>query len=171
MEEVVTFTNSEGKRLFGIVHIPNNTSSLSKTTGVNLLNPGIKNRVAPHRLNVKIARQLCQEGFFVLRFDPAGIGDSEGELPLGKSMIDTWGTIQRGLFVNDTQIANDYFLNNYNIESLIMIGNCGGAITALLTSKLDYRVNSIILIDVPVFLLDSDFSIADVIVSKGDTLL
>ena len=81
MEEAVTFENKKGEKIFGIVHIPDLTPFGEKKVGINLLDPGIKYRVAPNRLNIKLARRLCQNGYYVLRFDPAGIGDSEGELP------------------------------------------------------------------------------------------
>jgi len=170
MEEVVAFKNQHHKTLFGIVHSPDETLPGGRRIGVNLLNPGIKYRVAPHRLNVKIARHLCREGAYVLRFDPEGIGDSEGDLPSGKSMIETWGLIQRGLFVNDAKLSNDFFINNYHIEELIMIGNCGGAMTAILTAAIDPRVTRLILIDVPVILLGSEYSFADRIVSDSKTI-
>ena len=168
MEETVSFYNHNHKKLFGIVNSPDTPLLGKKRIGVNLLNPGIKHRVAPHRLNVKIARQLCQKGLYVLRFDPEGIGDSEGELPSGETMIETWGRIQRGLFVNDTKLSNDFFINNYNIEELIIIGNCGGAITAILTSAIDARVDKLILVDIPVILLGSDYSFADRLVANSE---
>lgn len=150
MEEVVTFHNKNGNKLFGIVHIPEKNSPSNQKVGINLLNPGIKYRVAPNRLNVKLARRLCDLGYYVLRFDPEGIGDSGGELPENILVADIWEKIQTGLLVDDTITANDFFLKNYPLQQLILIGNCGGAITALLTAKEDERVSDLVLIDAPV---------------------
>lgn len=170
MEEPVTFYNKNGKRLFGVVHVPEQVPIKTKRVGVNLLNPGIKYRVAPHRLNVKIARRLCQEGFYVLRFDPEGIGDSEGELPSGQNMPEIWGSIQRGRYVDDTKLANDFFIKNYSVKKLILIGNCGGAITAALSAQKDDRVDSLILIDLPILLSGTDYSFVDKIVENREAV-
>ena len=44
---------------------------------VVLLNAGIIHRIGPNRLYVQLARRLASRGHAVLRFDLAGIGDSE----------------------------------------------------------------------------------------------
>ena len=167
MEEPIAFKNKNGARLFGIVHIPEHTSFRGKRVGVNLLNPGIKYRVAPNRLNVKLARRLCQNGYYVFRFDPAGIGDSEGELPENVLQPDIWEEIQKGLFVKDTIISNDFFTQKCKLDELILIGNCGGAITALFTSAEDVRVNALCLIDIPINLRTSNMSFADKVLEGG----
>jgi len=168
MEEPITFKNREGKKLFGIVHIPENSPSAGERIGINLLNPGIKYRVAPHRLSMKLARRLCQKGFHVLRFDPSGIGDSDGELPENFPIYDIWGRIQTGLFVPDAIDSNNFFIDKFDINKLILIGNCGGAITSLLASAEDPRVSGLCLVDPPVYLLSSNKSFADTIAEKGE---
>jgi pimeloyl-ACP methyl ester carboxylesterase len=168
MEEAVTFQNRNGERLFGIVHIPENRGEKDPRIGINLLNPGIKYRVAPNRLNVKLARRLCRLGYYVLRFDPAGIGDSEGELPDGVLVPDIWEQIQKGLFVSDTKIANDFFRSRCRLRNLLLMGNCGGAITALLTSREDSRIDGLCLVDVPVNLRTASMTFADKVDSGGD---
>ena len=126
--------------------------------------------MAPHRLNVKLARQLCDLGFYVLRFDPEGIGDSEGELPEGLLIGDIWHKVQSGLFVSDTNIANEVFMNKYDLDQLILIGNCGGAISALLAGANDPRVDALILVDVPVLIWSSERSILESAVGDGEKL-
>lgn len=168
MEQPVTFKNEKSENLFGVVHIPQPSSSVGKKVGVNLLCPGIKYRVAPNRLNVKLARKLCLEGYYVLRFDPAGVGDSEGELPNDVLVHDTWEKIQKGLFVSDTIAANDFFTQNYELDQLALAGSCGGAITSLLTSLEDRRIDALCLIDVPVNLRTASMSFADKVVVGGN---
>jgi pimeloyl-ACP methyl ester carboxylesterase len=169
LEEPVEFENQNGCRLRGIVHIPFNGNATVRI-GFNLLNPGIKYRVAPNRLNVKIARYLCDMGYFVLRFDPEGVGDSEGELPSNVLVPDIWEDIQKGRFVSDTIKANDVFIEKYNLDRLIVAGNCGGAISALLASIDDYRIDGLCLIDVPVNLRLPDMQFADKVTAKGKLL-
>lgn len=150
-ERAIRIKNSKGQYLYGILHEPEGHPGNGKRTGMNLLNPGLKNRVAPNRLYIKIARTLARQGCYVLRMDPAGIGDSEGEIPQD-SVADIWGDIQQGRFIQDVVLFNDYLLDTCQIDNLVLIGSCGGAITALLTAERDKRVDNLVLIDVPVTL-------------------
>jgi pimeloyl-ACP methyl ester carboxylesterase len=167
MEAGITFENKKTERLFGIVHIPEQPLPKGERIGVNLLNPGIKYRVAPNRLNVRLARRLCDKGFFVLRFDPAGIGDSEGELPDNVLVPDIWEKIQKGLFVKDVLDGNDFFLRSYELDKLILIGSCGGAITSLMASAEDPRVDGLCLVDIPINLRTARMSFADKVAVGG----
>jgi pimeloyl-ACP methyl ester carboxylesterase len=167
MEDAITFQSGNGRRLFGIVHIPEQPLPKGERIGVNLLNPGIKYRVAPNRLNVRLARHLCKKGLFVFRFDPAGVGDSEGDLPQNVLVPDIWEKIQKGLFVPDVLAGNDFFLRKCKLDKLVLIGSCGGAITSLLASGEDTRVDGLCLIDTPVNLRTASMSFADKVAVGG----
>jgi pimeloyl-ACP methyl ester carboxylesterase len=169
MEQPVTFTNKDGKKLFGIIHAPE-VSTVKNKTGIIILNPGIKYRVAPHRLNVKLARHLCDEGYYVLRFDPHGIGDSEGELPENVLIPEVWAKIQTGEFVSDTLSSVEFFFEKYGFNDVTLIGDCGGAITALLSAAKNNKVTGLVLIDLPINLARSDISFADGIVASGNRI-
>ncbi|MBI3805594.1 MAG: hypothetical protein HY282_17735 [Nitrospirae bacterium] len=110
-----------------------------------------------------MARLLCEVGFYVFRFDPFGIGDSDGELAAHDSVMDLWGMIQRGLFVSDTLVANDFFVRETEVEKLILIGQCGAAVTGMLVGAEDERVESLILVDAPVRLLSSNVDLSDIL--------
>ncbi len=159
-EEIVSMKNPKGDVLFGIIHIPDNERCKISKIGINLLNPGLKNRVAPNRLYIKIARALADQGYYVLRMDPAGIGDSEGEIP-EEFVVDIWSDIQQGRFVQDVMCMNDYFIKTWGIQNLILMGSCGGAITALLTGVNDHHARGLVLIDVPVTLASSKTATED----------
>lgn len=153
-KQIVTLKNKQGLFLHGILHIPDSRKEIKQKIGINLLNPGLKNRIAPNRLYVKIADDLSRQGYYVLRMDPTGIGDSEGNLPQNP-IVDIWGQIQQGLFVNDTLAMNLFFIKNCKLDELVLAGSCGGAINALLTAEIDKSVKKLILIDVPVTLSSS----------------
>lgn len=150
-EEIVTLKNSRGNTLLGILHHPIGANGVTNRVGVNLLNPGLKNRVAPNRLYIKIARALAKKGYYVLRMDPEGIGDSEGEIP-EDLVVDIWGDIQQGRFVQDVLVMNHYFMKRCVLDHLVLMGSCGGAITALLVAEKDPSVDSLVLVDIPVIL-------------------
>ena len=131
----VTFSKKNDCRLFGILHEPENPIS---DIGIILLSPGIKGRVAPHRLYVKMADRFCNLGFPVLRFDPEGLGDSEGGID-EEWIADVYGTIEQGGVVLDTTRAMDWMEEQSRIKRFILAGLCGGAITGLLAGAQDYR--------------------------------
>lgn len=145
----VVFSNSDGLKLFGILHYPD--SQTSKSTPIILLSPGVKYRVAPHRLYIKLARHLTAMGFIVLRFDFSGLGDSEG-IVKETTVADFYGTVQMGRYVNDTKAAMDWMQQEFNASRFILAGLCGGAITGLLAGAQDQRVDSLIGLGLPVIL-------------------
>jgi len=146
--EPVSFDSRNNLRLFGILHLP---EAARKDVGIIILSPGIKSRVAPHRLYVKMAKRFCEMGFFVLRFDPHGIGDSEGEIEERMS-ADFYGSVQVGRFVNDTIDAMNWMQRKCGIPRFMLAGLCGGAITGLLAGAMDERVHSLLGLGIPVIL-------------------
>jgi len=76
-DTLLTFSN-RGQQIFGMLHRP--------IAGADSLRPGIVmlhgftgTSVEPHRIFVTTARYLAQRGFYVLRFDFRGSGQSEGD--------------------------------------------------------------------------------------------
>lgn len=161
MERPISFLNRDGQRLFGILHAPDAPSAHAKVA-VNLLNAGLKGRVAPNRISVRIARALCARGFPVLRFDAHGVGDSEGELTgVNELNMDVWGMIQRGALVADTLAANDVLARETGKDRIVVFGQCGGAVTAALAAAADGRVRAAVLVDLPVRLVSSSIDMTD----------
>lgn len=145
----VSFLNIDGLKLFGILHQP--SIDRFKGKAIIILSPGIKSRVAPHRLYVKMARKFVAMGFHVLRFDFSGLGDSEGIVE-HENVADFYGSIQIGKYIADTKAAMDFLSSTYNVKKFILAGLCGGAITGLLTGAQDSRVDSLIGLAIPVIL-------------------
>lgn len=150
--ETVVFSNRKGRNLFGIFHP---AGGRRKEICVVLLSPGIKNRVAPHRLYVKLSRHLQEEGYDVFRFDPEGLGDSEGECEF-QWVADLYGAIQSGCFLEDTTSALDWLEANKRSRRFIVGGLCGGAITGLFAGQDDPRVAGLLSFGLPVVLESSD---------------
>lgn len=146
--EAVFFDNRNREKLFGILHRPEDAR---KDVGIIILSPGIKSRVAPHRLYVKMAKRFCKMGYCVFRFDPHGIGDSEGEIE-ERMAADFYGSVQVGRYVNDTIDAMDWMEKGHGISRFILAGLCGGAITGLLAGAMDQRVHSLVCLGIPVIL-------------------
>ena len=154
MEKPVKFMNKKNQYLFGIIHIPENNSDTDKKEGVIFVHSGGTGRIGYGRLYVHYARRLCNEGFYVLRFDPHGMGDSEGTIP-NCSWSTFWSKIQTGLYIDDVLTAIEFFTHEEGIHKITLIGLCAGAVSALLTAGKYSNVDSLILIGIPVLIDDS----------------
>ena len=153
VERPVVIDGHGAEPLFAVLHEPDRPRE--PRVGISLLNPGLKNRVAPNRLNVRLARHLAAAGYFVLRLDPPGIGDSGGDLP-ESPLPDLWQLIQRGKLVAPVIEAHRVFRESCVLSEIVGMGNCGGAITALLACVDDATCDRLVLIDVPVTLRGDD---------------
>lgn len=145
--EPVVFPNATGQRLFGMLHRP--AHDRARGTAVLLLSPGIKGRIAPHRLYIKLARQLCEAGFLVLRFDFYGLGDAEGELD-EKRVADVYAAVAMGRYTDDTLSAMDWMQREHHVDRFVLSGLCGGAITGLFAGARDKRVQALVGFGIPV---------------------
>jgi len=142
----VEFPNPQGQLLRGIVHEPD--LRLERRICVLLLSPGIKGRVGPHRLYLKLAARLVPLGFHVLRFDYYGLGDSSGELG-EKELAQVYASIQTGRYVDDTIAAMNWAQEVLGISRFVGSGLCGGSISALLTAAKDPRIECLLGIGLP----------------------
>jgi pimeloyl-ACP methyl ester carboxylesterase len=145
----VAFSNQSGQLLHGILHEPD--PALARGVCVLLLSPGIKGRVGPHRLYLKIAARLVPLGFHVLRFDYYGLGDSAGELP-ESSLADMYNSIQAGRYIGDTIAAMDWMQKILGIRRFVGSGLCGGSISALATAEVDSRIECLLGMGLPTVL-------------------
>ena len=143
---IISFQNRDGLRLHGMLHEP--VPGAARGICVLLLSPGIKGRVGPHRLYLKIADGLVPLGFHVLRFDYYGLGDSEGSID-ERLTSDMYNTIQDGRYVDDTIAAMDWTQETLGIRRFVGSGLCGGSISAMLTAAQDRRIESILSLSIP----------------------
>ena len=136
-QKAVTFVNRKGLRLFGVLHTPSGKPPSDLV--VMLLSPGVKMRVGPQRLYLRLTELFVKLGLSVFRFDFHGLGDSEGTLP-EERMKDVYSNIELGRFVDDSVDAMNWMEQTYGCRRFLLSGLCGGAITALLTGGRDKRV-------------------------------
>ena len=136
-EKAVLFGNT--RSLVGIITDPPESVRDNNLPAIILLNAGILHRVGPHRLYVKMTRNLATMGFVVLRFDFSGIGDSKvrhDNLPFEKSAI------------SETQEAMGFLSTEKGIERFLLIGLCSGAVSAFQTACSDPRAVGAVLINI-----------------------
>jgi hypothetical protein len=144
-EEPLQF--GEGGRLLGILTLPSLPPFNAQDLPVFvLLSAGSLHRVGPHRLHVRLGRELAQMGFSSLRVDLAGRGDS---LP-GPGLA------------NQQSVATDFAEILAVLESrlgrlpLVLAGLCSGADNAIRLTLKEPRVVGMVLLD-PVCFLDCGF--------------
>jgi pimeloyl-ACP methyl ester carboxylesterase len=151
MEQPVTFVNRNGCRLFGMLYVPDDAPA--RRIGIVISVNAVKYRAGTFRLHVLLARVLCELGYSVLSFDPEGIGDSEGNFDY-KLLSEHFYDIQTGKYSNDLSDAIDFFWKECALESLLLLGLCGGAISVLMEAGGDPRVSGLILLNIPVLVED-----------------
>ena len=126
-EYVHEFSSDDGMVRRGIVSLPDN---FCPGGTVIVINPaGLKYRVGPHRFHVHAARRFAAAGYAVFRFDPIGLGESEGDLgtePVGK----LWREIEEGAFVPDALLSARAMRTHLKATRIIAGGICGGAFSA-----------------------------------------
>ena len=145
----VAFRNAERQQLVGILHLPD--EPVGHRPCIVLLSPGVKMRVAPHRMYNKMADRFVRDGFAVFRFDFAGLGDAEGEIDQDQ-LSHVYNSIQLGRFVGDTRAALDWLQREHGFSGFIAAGLCGGAITGLLAAEDDRRIVGLLALGIPAVL-------------------
>jgi len=127
------------RNLVGIVSYSDTISiQREKKTGLLFLNAGLIHHIGPSRLYVKLARELAELGFIVLRYDMSGIGDSQPR-------NDALG--QEEAILDEARQAMDYLQQHRGVECFIPIGACAGASGAFLVAEEDSRVVAAVLIN------------------------
>jgi hypothetical protein len=148
VEKPVRFRVGENY-LFGMLHVPEQGSSIENGTGILFRTAGLRYRIGPYREYVRFARRFCDEGYFVLRYDAPGIGDSEGSF---KDLLE-----YRTLFAGNNQITKqiiDFFIAETHVERLGVLGLCGGAYDALFTGAAFPTVSFAILLSLMIEQMD-----------------
>lgn len=148
--EIVTLRNLAGHALHCMLHKPAAEAPVRELACV-LLSPGVKMRVAPHRLYRKLTDVFLSRGIFVLRVDFHGLGDSEGELP--ETQLDQlYRQVQLGRHVDDALAGVDFLVRTGRARRFIVGGLCGGALTGLLAAERDQRIVGVYALGIPVVL-------------------
>jgi hypothetical protein len=125
-------------QLIGIATIPEDAASTAKRPAVLFLNSGLLHRVGPYRLYVDLSRILAAAGFFSMRFDLSGIGDSQ----FTHDVLSYKEKVK-----DDVQSAMNFVQQKYNCEKFILIGLCSGAVNSHLVASVDNRVVGVVLMD------------------------
>lgn len=134
-ERAVTFGAHGG--LVGVLTEPDTPVSGAQRA-VIVSNIGMHHRVGPFRIYVEVARRLAASGFPVLRFDLAGMGDSQ-------QRHDADTPAERAS--RDLDDAMQFLTETLGITEFVLIGLCSGVDSTHTTATRDPRVRGAAFID------------------------
>lgn len=126
MKEEASFFESHGRRLFSVLHCPDDAQGPQADTGVIICDAFGEEKLWAHRVLVNFARFLTQRSFCVFRFDCMGHGDSEG--------ISEEATVETQ--VDDILRATEVFRSRAGVRRIILHGvRFGATLAAIAASK------------------------------------
>jgi len=105
-----------------------------------ILNAGIVHHIGPARWSVRLARRMAGRGHVAVRFDHAGIGDSDPRRdarPFNAAAVD------------ELREVIDAVQRMHGVHSFIVMGLCSGASTSILCAQADPRVVAAIAVNPP----------------------
>lgn len=136
-ERSIAFGANNG--LIGTICEPSALSSNDGGLGWILFNAGVVHRVGPHRINVRLARMLANQGIASIRFDLAGLGDSsraDGQLPFeAQAVSDLSSAMDIRADGSGPQVQGffDYRLQGISHANNPQLNNRQNALNSLLT--------------------------------------
>jgi pimeloyl-ACP methyl ester carboxylesterase len=137
--------------VFGIVAAP--CRDESRRRAVILLNVGADYHMGASRMYVSLARRWARRGYYVLRLDLAGLGDS----PTRAGRVDNEVFPPEAL--GDIRTAIDFLLTRYEIREINLVGVCSGAYHALRAAVAGLPVKRILMVNIGNFYWDSSMSL------------
>jgi pimeloyl-ACP methyl ester carboxylesterase len=143
--QLFKFTNRAGRAVKGVVY---GHDAGRPRVGVVYLPGIVLGATAVHRLGIDLARQLTQDGAPVCLFDPSGVGESEGDFPAGTHQeLAVW--VEGGNCLDDTLQTIDFFQARTGVREVVLVGHCGGALTAIYAAARHPAVSGALLICPP----------------------
>lgn len=151
--------------LFGIVTEP--CAGEPRRRAVILLNTGADHHIGASRMYVSLARRWARRGYYVLRIDFSGLGDSRASP--GQPENEVFPRSAMG----DIQSAVDYLRGRYGVGDLTLLGLCSGAYHALQAAREGVAVHRILMVNPENFFWEEGMSVrdlqpADVLQETGD---
>ena len=142
-----SFRNRNGRELRGLFFDPP-PERPPFPLGVVYLPGFVLGYSAVHRLGLHVLDRFSQAGFPGLVFDHAGVGESEGDSLCG-AHDELSRHVASGGLLADTIDALGYFGSARPVERMLLIGHCGGALTASYAGAVDTRVVGLALLSPP----------------------
>jgi pimeloyl-ACP methyl ester carboxylesterase len=132
----------EGRTLFAIsTELSQPTERALHGHGVVMLNCGASSHIGPNRMYVELARRWAARGYYVLRVDLAGLGDSATR-PGGN-----YNEVYPPHALEDVSAAINFLRAKFAVEHVTLAGLCSGAYHALRSAVAGSHVNTVMLVN------------------------
>jgi alpha-beta hydrolase superfamily lysophospholipase len=151
MEHPVSF-GSEAT-LFGIITQPSPTEV--RRRGVILINAGADQHMGASRMYVSLARRWSRNGYYVLRMDLAGLGDSETRANK------TDDEIFPPAALDDIRDAVAHLRERYDVREVTLMGLCSGAYHALRAAAAGLAVERVLMVNPQNYFWSEDMTLDD----------
>lgn len=129
----------EGLELTASLHYPadGGKDTNRKKQAIIICHGFIGSRIGVDRLFVKTARALAAQGSYVLRFDFAGCGESNGD----------YGSLGMDSMIDQTRTAIDYVagMDDVDLRRIVLLGHSLGGAVAIAAAVRDKRVKRLVL--------------------------
>ncbi len=127
----VYFKNSNGKKLCGILQLPDEKGKFPVVIYV----AGFRSNKDVSTTGLNLAEVLPKKGIALLRFDLSGLNESEGDF------IDTTVTEN----VDDLKCAIDFAEKHENLDEIGVVGSSYGGFITVLQAERDDRIKCLVL--------------------------
>src|SRR5882762_8268011 len=126
----IKIPNQNGQKIAAVVHSPEKQSDK-----LAILCPGFLDSKDYWGL-VELAKRLAERGYTVVRFDPAGTWDSEGD-------ISEYTNTQ---YLEDVRCVLEYMLKTTDFKHILLGGHSRGGQISVLYAARDPRISSVLCI-------------------------
>ena len=126
--EKVKIPNSKGQNVAAVIERPK-----AKTEKLAILCPGFLDTKDYDHL-VELAKVLADRGYTVVRFDPTGTWESEGE-------ITDYTTSQ---YLSDVKSVLEYMLRESGYKNILLGGHSRGGMVSILYAARDPRISAVV---------------------------
>ena len=137
--------------VFGVLTTPHRDEN--RRRAVILLNIGADHHVGASRVYVSLARRWARRGYYVLRIDLAGLGDSHARP--GRRENDVFPPDA----LEDIRAAIDFMVGHYEIRETSLVGLCSGAYHALRAAVAGFPLHRVLMVNPHNYFWDSSMSL------------
>ena len=155
VERTIRFS-ADSAQLFGIVSSPLTTPPACRDQvrrGILLLAHGATRCLGPGRMYVPLARKWAALGYYVLRLDLSGIGDSLTRVGQPEHVIYT------PYAARDVTSAIDYMRNELGVQECEALGICSGAYHSFKAAVAGNSLTSVVAVNPAVFFWEDGMSL------------
>ena len=137
--------------LFGIVTAPDGQET--RRRAVILLNAGATYHIGSSRMYVSLARRWAQRGYYVLRMDLSGLGESPARAGCADNNVFPPDAIE------DMRAATDFMSRRYGAREITLSGLCSGAYHSLRAAVAGLPLNRLLMVNAQNYFWDQSMTL------------